>query len=105
MLQNAELFPSAASRPRRGTSIQMSISEFDLYGISVFLRVCERHEGTIHEGGHGPVFVGEHPMGNIPFPSPEVGDNAIEAWYAKGIDFWNTIQDSEVANQTAAFSC
>ena len=32
-------------------------------------------------------------MGNIPFPPPKVGDNAIEAWYAKGIFFWNTIED------------
>ena len=32
-------------------------------------------------------------MGNIPFPPPEVGDNAIETRYAKGIDFWNTIED------------
>ena len=32
-------------------------------------------------------------MGIFPFPPPEVGDNAIEAWYAKGIDFWNTIED------------
>ena len=40
---------------------------------------------NIHEGGHGPVFVGEHPMDRfLTFP---VGDNTIETWYAKGIDF------------------
>ena len=54
--------------------------------------VGKRHEGKIHEGGHGPVFVGEHPMGNIPFPSPKAGGNPIETWYAEGMDFClNTI--------------
>ena len=54
--------------------------------------VGKRHKGKIHEGGHGPVFVAEHPMGSSPFPSPKAGGNAIETWYAEGMDFCrNTI--------------
>ena len=30
--------------------------------------VDKRYKGKIHKGGYGPIFVGEHFMGSIPFP-------------------------------------
>ena len=54
--------------------------------VAILLKECANDmKEIIHQGGHGPVFVGEHPMDRfLTFP---VGDNTIGTWYAKGIDF------------------
>ena len=55
-------------------------------------RVCEWHEGKNPWRRSWASFCRWASHGNVPFPPSKVGDNTIEAWYAKGIGFYNTIE-------------
>ena len=49
-------------------------------------RVCNNiRKKEIHEGGHGPVFVSENPLGTWPIPMPNFGASTIEAPQCQGV--------------------